>query len=896
MQNYSYKSVLRLMLLLLFSHAGQTLFAQLPCQEPAMFSWTTTEVPCTVKFTPANTGTGHLWDFGDGTPVSNEFMPTHTYNAPGGTFVVKHTYANVNGGGTTFINTCYRTVTVNCAINQVTETIECCKLTLRISGGFPNETHAWTLGGGCYTSTDADPTIILENLNTALTPNIVIRHVVTNSSGVVLSDETFTHTYTHTGLFVGDADNPFAHISYVNLTGCLNGGVNLFPTNTVAENLYVYSTLDVDRAGGVQFVGADVCMASKSGIDLVQPSTNNPTLRVISSTLHHECEAWRGINVAAACELETQLSTIRGAVLAVRPFAGAILDINNTDFSQDYVGIYAANGAYTMASFQGNKFFAGGSLPPHDGSLIGPSISLSGGYSTALPFAGILHQNTPMFGINSTTTFDALANGIFLDNSFTDTRIIGKCVFSNMKSTSAYTLNHTGHGVMVRQSGATGNVRVRNNRFGVCAYGVREISYTPGASLSVDFNLMGNVDVGVSLEQYSGGRFDNTIVENNRLSVNFTGVSYHGGGSANQSNIQIINNAPGANPNAGIFTHGKGISFVGAVNQTGVSAAHNQINVTEEGEIGVWLDMASGTTVDDNEVFITTFGVKYGIFVLGSISNTISNNLVKGTYNPTGAPFDMGLFAEKSQDNTISGNTFERVGFGARFSSNCSMPGKFRCNHFKGNKYGLYFDNFSQIGAQFETGNHWEDPGFLSGALIGAAHEGGIFNIQESMFTTLQGAATDEYPHTFQLQPGIIPGNWFLAGAPSTACGMKPARFVEQYVEKDIRQNDFSGEAGYSYQQPSGHLGQPNDAVVVVSPNPAQDVCSIRVAASVTESQSVQYQFFNVLGAGVLAGELAQGVVAQQVALTGLPDGVYVYKLTQSGREIGQGKLVVTNR
>ena len=125
---------------------------------------------------------------------------------------------------------------------------------------------------------------------------------------------------------------------------------------------------------------------------------------------------------------------------------------------------------------------------------------------------------------------------------------------------------------------------------------------------------------------------------------------------------------------------------------------------------------------------------------------------------------------------------------------------------------------------------------------------------------------------------------------------MKPAPFKEYYVEKDIRKHNLTNEAEDAYQQPSDRVWQPVDAVISVSPNPASDICNMRVAASLTESQAVQYQFFNAVGALVLSGELGQGVVEQQISLAGMPSGVYVYKLTQSGQALGQGKLVVTNR
>jgi PKD repeat protein len=113
--------------------------------------------PLTVQFTSQSTGeiTNYTWDFGDGTPNSNEQNPTHTYARPG-TYTVTLTVAGPGGQ-----NALQSAITVTQALNAAFTVAR--QQDNGLVFQFTNQStgditaYAWDFGDG-NTSADANPT------------------------------------------------------------------------------------------------------------------------------------------------------------------------------------------------------------------------------------------------------------------------------------------------------------------------------------------------------------------------------------------------------------------------------------------------------------------------------------------------------------------------------------------------------------------------------------------------------------------------------------------------------------------------------------------------------------------------------------------------------------------
>lgn len=103
------------------------------------------------------------WDFGDGSPESNESNPVHEY-ANSGTFNVCHAlvWEDFNDCFTWHVNFCCEEVVIDCSSPVFTadftemEVEDCCKLQICFSSEFQDGIHFWDFGDG-NTSTEVNP-------------------------------------------------------------------------------------------------------------------------------------------------------------------------------------------------------------------------------------------------------------------------------------------------------------------------------------------------------------------------------------------------------------------------------------------------------------------------------------------------------------------------------------------------------------------------------------------------------------------------------------------------------------------------------------------------------------------------------------------------------------------
>lgn len=78
-------------------------------------------------------------------------------------------------------------------------------------------------------------------------------------------------------------------------------------------------------------------------------------------------------------------------------------------------------------------------------------------------------------------------------------------------------------------------------------------------------------------------------------------------------------------------------------------------------------------------------------------------------------------------------------------------------------------------------------------------------------------------------------------------------------------------------------------------PNPAQNQVNLVIDQVWTLNGAVQYQILNALGSVLRQGEVTKGTIEQQINLKNLPNGLYIFQLTQEGNMLASAKLVVSS-
>ena len=771
---------------------------------------------CIYKFFPTNNNViSHLWNFGDNTPTSTELMPTHTYSASG-TYTVTHTVVFSTNGGGIGTSVCTQTITVVCgSSSQVVERVECCRLYLRLCGNNQGScSHIWEVLNASnqivLSSSETSPEFVLSNINTYNNNNITIRHRTTCNG--VTNVETFPYTIQSQGIFVGDPTQPVTTVvQYSTVSGPLNNNQPLFPALTVTnQNIYIQNVLEINVTP-VRFDRDQVCLANDAGIDVAV----NKTFNVRSANkMYNGCtNAWRGILVKGRLDMNgaSGNNEVKGAVLAVRPDGNSVyINLVRTNFNQNFISLFANS---TFTSYIQNNQFVGGSLPPLGSTSIAAVSSETGGYSQTGAFAGVFIKGI-FFSNTYNNQFSNITNGYYLVNTYST---ITNNQFGNTNINNAYLSGRTGHGIYFRHDGSLGLLTAANNYFGTLETAIRAISATPGTRVIIGgspgtTNNTGNVRYGFMLEQKAGGRFNNSAVSHNNFVPNdpfnnsyavdcrIVGIGFRCDPGASQvSNVDIFNN------NVGIKQPiGDCILLEGPNAGTGnITVRNNNVSLHHTGgRSGIHLLNFKGAQVKESNVVNNKYiaDVK-GIGLEYSTGNTINGNTVNGYLDAT-ALVSRGILLDNSPSNVVSNNNIYNSNAALYFNGDCSAENQIGCNHFYNSLYGMLYTDLGRTGNQFNTGNRWESAGYNpGGTLIGARHDSKDKDfVQKSIFNTLQGTST-QYPRSFELQPGILPSDWFVLGS-DAACGPTPPKVISDGETQAAglgipTGNDF--EAGYNW-------------------------------------------------------------------------------------------------
>lgn len=654
-----------------------------------------------IQFTSTFTGNvNHSWNFGDG---SNSTLanPSHSYSSEN-TYTVSHTVSDGNG---CFSFTSTQQITVLKAGNAdfqfsigepTCEGTEVCFTNLSTGEvtGF-----SWIFGDGSpFDSQNENPCHTYDEAGDYL----VILSVVDVCGNV----DIFSITVSVPGLPY-DAD-----ISGNQTISGLEGSLTI-PVGSASNALW--------RVDGTLTIDQDYTFGNNLEIEL-QPGAViivNPdvTLTMDHAYLHGCEQLWQGIRLLSASTgningaiLAADNSTIEDAEFAIRPFNKTTLDVVNTTFNKNFVGIFYEDptGFYIESPFYGNAFLCTDVLlPPYPGQLTNPGTFAFAGmeiYGQILLNIGVGGQN-----INR---FVGLANGIIAENTSLDIR---STAFISMLTPGEYGVEGFGINSVGTDPGFTLRLvglgletpsftppRTFNNcRTAIFTENLRIANITNAQMenlISGVIAMNSNTDVRIRLNQIQAGAqgiglsnwdpFTDIDIRQNEILMD--GVS---------NGIGIRLNAIGIPPTSG-----------------SILVQENTIDLEMSKSIGISCANISFAEIRENTINSSTPSLSdtRGIYLQYCEESTLCGNVMNGNGNFTGMSNNIGLYLNSSTSQLIQCNTMDNWLQGMYVIGTCTATDAVKGNVFGAADEGLVIEDNSSIGEQTDLpeakGNRWEGP------------------------------------------------------------------------------------------------------------------------------------------------------------------------------------------
>ena len=610
----------------------------------------------------------------------------------------------------------------------------CGGLCYQFNSPFPAGTvNNWSFGDGTTLSTtNISVTHCYTNVNTYSNMNTT-PVVKLSASGQPGQQITLNHNACQKGIFIGATDGAIlTNLSaYTVLPGSLfNGQAN-------SQEVYVYAPVLIDK--DFTFQQTNIMMAASAGFDIWTSSLTLEHHTEISVKQGCPC-LWRGIQLSGGSLFTKSSTSLKNALYAVAVRGKKTLDIQQTSFTNNYIGILGYGDNYKLEfTLSGNTFSSSGTLLNWCGgpAFLGDPFYPSGGvYSTDKGWAGIcligilteaIGQNGPV------NTFMNLANGIVLTNSSTGKMVgtslskgIVQCRFEQIKRGN-YPLDIAGNGIFFRDSKGTnfmrqaglGKYNTSNPTFRECSTGIHGIFKT-GAStrvLSVQ-NRMTAMDRGYFMDGLGGTNrleiLDNYIQSNqdfepgygNKRAIGVEILSQTTSTQVHVDNNDILLNQPNFSASLGIHIRQALLTFPASGQ---VTVNNNLVTMPSKGS-GILVTNTGHPIMQENTV---TQSVQYGhgIYEGGNDHSQIQCNDIQGPVPISPYSFGIeyaGLFAGFATDAIIRENSVTNFESGVKFNWDCGTV-DFGCNQILGNNViGLFYTNGATTGPQIDKGNIWD--------------------------------------------------------------------------------------------------------------------------------------------------------------------------------------------
>lgn len=536
---------------------------------------------------------------------------------------------------------------------------------------------------------------------------------------------------------------------------CPSGGLALGIPGGEPVNLSVYSSqIDPQQSGCVAIAGhliidqswtlsgAEVLM--NPGAKLEVASGNELFIR--GSHVHGGCgEMWEGIVVNENATLRSgNESLIEDAMTAVSADEGSVLDIKNTTFNRNLVGI-ASEGSFTLEPFHSNTFNCTVSLKP----------PLASQYSRA----GIEVSDGSLLNIGvegeAPNTFLNLSNGILANNTSLNVRNtefidihqqdVDNYPFIGYGIRSVTPALFGGSGVTLTQVGFNPIDGIGAVSFQDCTTGI----FARGVATTITDNNMTGMTEGIITKSAS----QKVVIRNNVIDCGQTGIQVSMPDPNNNNMSILLNTVTIDGEGDGILVNGFGVLVD---DPKPIYVRDNTVNVNSAGldmTNAIRVNSIAGVHVLDN-IIQASSASEYatGIKLEGANLGKLESNTVTGL-NPTGKV--QGIWAYASPNHLWECNSVSGMRHGIRIDGVSNTPNMFTTNDMQDNETGLLMKLDGRIGDQFQTGNRWF--GSFNSALGAARHEGNFDDISTSNFFSDNNSNTF-WPPSIESQ-GI---EWFV--------------------------------------------------------------------------------------------------------------------------------------
>jgi|GEM_PF-834019 len=688
--------------------------------------------------------------------------------------------------------------------------ITCDKVTVNFSGNPTWPTHHWDFGDG--TGISGGPTLTMVShdyldINPYSFPPPTAGHSLNGVDWCYKELQEFLP-----GIFVGSGCGSTRAVS--NLIAN-----NKLPANElVGKALYIFGNLEVDAS--YIFDGCTI-FVSEGGKITVKPGatlTLKGNTVVDAQTSSGACQIlWNGIEVRPGGTLTTNGATIRNAYFAIstiNPDNSALmpkLNLQNTVFQRNFVGIYATKGRFAISLFRNNTFEGSG-----NGAIY--SLGNCGSYEPInnAPFAnrtycgiyfdGSLGGSLLLSGASFNNVFKDLQAGIVCINGISSIR---GCRFDNIAFLTGSPASYQGTAVtFVDNKGAK-----RFNFVGLgkanalatvnnCERGIYVVTSRPATEAYITACRMLEVQNGVEMDETLAGEFTKVQISYcdiactkylPNIKKRTTGIEIKDPGHT-YSNITVNNNdivldQPeayiGNALDEEIFPKGIALYSVHPLTKMDVTIYQNNIHLIN-GHYGISCENIVNGVITDNHVindktalFENSF---VGFFVRGGVFNVLTCNTVTQNSNQPVASI-VGFVVIGSFVATLSQNTTTDLLTGVAFVDNNGTSCVLSYNNFEIptpvglTRYGLYYLN-AITGPQFLQGNDWIGD-FENGAVYDQAV--GAFSYCDSRYDVSQGAnvANAINPVDQGAMQNCLTGsdNWFtISGSLENdySCGSSP--------------------------------------------------------------------------------------------------------------------------
>jgi hypothetical protein len=678
----------------------------------------------------------------------------------------------------------------------------CYTFTSPFQGGTTNN---WNFGdGSTITTTDVTVTHCYTNVDTYNSIN-TSANVTLTVTGQQQQGTTLNHSNCQHGVFIGAVDGTTSTYltSYSVMPGSSFDGSN----NTM--DVYVYAPIIIDKS--FEFQDTDIFMRPTAGFNHIRPyafSLNGTSAGVTQSC---DCQ-WRGILVSSGVFYSSNNTTIKDATFGIVYRGGFLLDIQQTNFVNNYIGLLALNvpsGLYLNLNFSGNTISSSGPLLDYcEGGIFENPFKFSQNvFDNSRTFAGIYLEgvNTSYIGTNSGSlnTFSEIANGIVLKNSTVGimaspnniTGGIANCRFLKIQRGS-YPASIGGYGVQVlaseqghfvRQEG-TGQNNTTIPSFDMCEVGIA-CSYPKngGNTKIISFNnRMLNMETGYRLISPVGTiRAD---IHSNYISSDqdFGNASSLGsivadcisiffGSQTTATDIKVSDNILSLDQDLGVVAGIRvtknylDVSTAGTIDING-----NEVTVIDKG----WAIVAvspGGAMIRENTLTVGDYLSSDGIWLAGGNELNVLCNDIFGPQpvDPSMiAPTQDGISAFWTANPVIRDNHITDFDHALKVEYDCGTA-DIGCNDFLGdNAYGLFHSSNAIAGPQLDKGNVWD----CTSASGFEAYSGALLLVPTDIFSVDFDDTSTPSPFPDTYFPSMAPNEFFVdLGNPTPTCPIDPA-------------------------------------------------------------------------------------------------------------------------